>query len=303
MDPDEIPPSLRQRAIDVTEAKYAETGDAFERLQTLRFLEKLGAKQIAERMKAELDGLDEKQLEAGNAGPTQWALEELRQSDPQWVSEWLARKFLAGSTRFGGWNEMVTQIPAAERDRLLERFTNELLDANEKHRVLSILATTANAELAARVFERGCEIRRGLTIGPGQDMPKWNLFRQQQDLLEAIVPKIFVEALSPKLERDPEETELGLLTDVLGRSSPTRTDTRTGLPDEARRRLHAYLERAVERAADPHGVSASVRAHLAVSTGAGWRTKRHSQPSAVNQSGLDPIHRDAGGPHEGRPLW
>ena len=264
LDADEIPPSLRQRAIEISEAKYVETSDPFERLQTLSFLQRLGAKQIAERMKAELEGLDKKQLEAGNAGPTKWALDELRESDPQWVSEWLARKFLEGSTRFGGWNEMVTQIPAGERDRLLERFTSELLDANEKHRVLPILATTADEGLAARVFERACEIRRGLTIGPGQDMAKWNLFRQQQDLLEAIAPKILLEALSSKLERNPEETELGLLTDVLGKFSPTRTDPRTALPDEGRRRLHAYLKRAMERAAEPNGMRAGVRAHLAV---------------------------------------
>ena len=62
-------------------------------------------------MKAELDGLDEKQMEAGNAGGTKWALDELRKSDPHWVSEWLARKVLEGSTRFGGSSEMVTRLP------------------------------------------------------------------------------------------------------------------------------------------------------------------------------------------------
>ena len=83
--------------------------------------------------------------------------------------------------------------------------------------MLSILATTADGELAARAFERACEIRRGLTIGPGQDMAKWNLFRQLKDLLEAIAPKIFLEGLSPKLEKEPEETELDVLTDVLAK--------------------------------------------------------------------------------------
>ena len=68
LDPDEIPPSLRQRAIDISEAKYAENSDPFGRLRTLRFLQKLGVTQIAERMKKELDGLDKKQLGAGNAG-------------------------------------------------------------------------------------------------------------------------------------------------------------------------------------------------------------------------------------------
>jgi hypothetical protein len=264
LDPEEIPPSLRQRAIDISEAKYNEISDPFGRLRTLRFLQKLGVKQITERMKAELDGLDKKQLEAGNAGPTKWALDELRESDPQWVSEWLARKVLEGSTRFGGWNEMVSQIPAAERDRLLDRFTNELLDANEKQRVLSILATTADEGLVKRVFERACEIHRELMIGPSRDVAKWNFFRQQQDLLQAIAPKVIVDALSSKLERNPEPTELGLLTEVLGRLSPTRTDTPTALPGEARRKLHAYLKRAVESAADPKGMRAGVRAHLAV---------------------------------------
>jgi len=92
LNPDEIPPSLRQRAIELTEATYKETGDAFERLKILHLLKNLGAKQIAERMKAELDALDEKQLQAGNEGGTKWALEELQKSDPQWVSDWLGKK-------------------------------------------------------------------------------------------------------------------------------------------------------------------------------------------------------------------
>lgn len=264
LDPDEIPPSLRQRAIDISEAKYAENSDPFGRLRTLRFLQKLGVQQIAERMKAELDALDKKQLEEGNTGPTKWALDELRKSDPQWVSEWVARKVLDGSTRFGGWDEMVSQIPSGERDSLLQRFTNELLDANEQRRVLSVLAKIADAELEARVFERACDIRRGLTIGAGLDMPKWNMFRQLKDLLAAIAPKIFLEGLLPKLEGDADETELDLLTDVLAHFNPTPTDLRTTLPDETRRKLHAYLKRAVERGADPNGMRAGVRAHLAV---------------------------------------
>ena len=262
--PDEIPPSLRRRAIHVTEATYAEIGDAFERLKALRLLKKLGARQIAQRMKAKLDGLDKRQLETGNAGPTKWALDELRESDAEWVSEWLARKFLEGSTRFGGWNEMVSYIPAEERESLLHRFTKELLEANEQRRVLSILATTADGELARRVFERACDIRRGLTIGAGQDMPKWNLVRQLRDLLAGIAPEIFLEGLLPTLDRDADEAELDILTDVLAMFNPTPTDMRTALPDEARHKLHAYLKRAVERGADPNGMRASVRAHLAL---------------------------------------
>ncbi len=164
--------------------------------------------------------LDEEQLESGNEGGTLWALGELQKSDPKWVSDWLARKVLDGLTRFGGWSEMVTDLPAEEQQRLLTRFSNELLEPNEKQRVLSLLATTADRELAARVFERACEIRRELSNAPGQDMPKWNLFRQLEDLLKAIAPKIFLDGLSHKLEKEPEATELRVLTDVLAKFNP-----------------------------------------------------------------------------------
>jgi hypothetical protein len=36
-----------------------------------------------------------------------------------------------------------------------------------------------------------------------------------------------LEGLSPKLEKDPEDTELDVLTDVLAKFNPTPTDMRT----------------------------------------------------------------------------
>ena len=97
-----------------------------------------------------------------------------------------------------------------------------------------------------------------------QDMPKWNLLRQLKDLLDAIAPKILLNGLSDKLEKEPEETELDVLTDVLAKFNPTDTDMRTSLPDDLKQKFHGYLKRAVEQAADPKGVGARVRAYLAV---------------------------------------
>jgi hypothetical protein len=260
----EIPPSLLSRAIAVYEAMYVEAGDAFERLRILRLLQILGAKQTAKRIKAELEALDEKQLKSGNEVATKWALEELQRSDPQWVSAWLARKVLDGSTRIGGWSEMVTGLPAEERERLLARFSSELLEPNEQYRVLPLLATTADAELAARVFERACEIRGGLSTAPGQDMPKWNLFRQQEDLLKAIAPRTLLDGLSDKLAKEPETIELGVLTDVLATFNPITDDVRKSVSDDMREKLHGYLKSAAAQGADSKGLGASVRAHLAV---------------------------------------
>lgn len=264
MHSDEIPSSLRPRAIQVYETMYAETADPFERLRLLRILQTFGGSQIVERSKAALTALDEKQLKIGNGGGTQWALEELQKSDPQWVSEWLAEKVLEGSTWFGGWSAMVTRMPEPEREAILARYGKEVLDATEKQRALSLLAATADADLAVRTFEMACDIQRELSNAPEHDMPKWSLFRQIEDLLKAIPPKTLLQGLTAKLEKPPEATELSVLTDVLATFNPTTTDVRKTVSDDMRQKLHSYLTGAVEMAADPNGVSANVRAHLAV---------------------------------------
>jgi hypothetical protein len=260
----DIPPSLGGRAIRVYEKAYEDATDPFERLRLLRALQTFGASQIVERTKAELEALDEKQLNVGNDGGTQWALEELQKSDPHWVSQWLAMKVLNGSARFGGWSAMVTTMPEAERNEIFARFGKEVLDPNEKQRVLSLLASTADARLAVQTFEIAGGVRRGLSEAPGRDLSKWNLFRQLEDLLKAIAPRILLEGLSDKLEEQPEATELAVLTEVLATFNPTTTDVRKTVSDDMRQKLHAYLTRAVEKAADPNGVSANVRAHLAL---------------------------------------
>ena len=58
----------------------------------------------------------------------------------------------------------------------LRRFSNEVLDEGEKRRWVIAPGTDCRQYPAARVFGRMCEIRRNLTPGPGQDLPKWKLF-------------------------------------------------------------------------------------------------------------------------------
>ncbi len=125
---------------------------------------------------------------------------------------------------FEGSMELVTRLPDEEREILLTRFCDHLLETNEQRRFLSFLAATADGELAARVFERACEIRRGLSNAPGQDVPKWELFRQQEDLLKAIAPGTLLDGISHKLEEELESTELEVLTEVLARFNPTTTE-------------------------------------------------------------------------------
>jgi len=261
---DEIPQSQWPRVIAAYEKMYKEAADPFERFRLLRLLLAFGATKVADRMKAELDGLSAEQLKPGDhQGQIRWALDELQKPDPKWVSEWATRRVLDKSIWFGAWRGLITQISNEQQEELYSRFSTELLDQGEQQRIVSVLISVMNPALAARVFKRACEIRAELTPPPGHDQAKWNFFRQVEDLLRAISPATLLEGISGKLDGEPDAIELDVLTDTLPSSNLTKPDVRSSVSDEMRLKLRGYLKRAARLGADPAGLRASTRAHLA----------------------------------------
>jgi hypothetical protein len=262
--PDEIPTSQWPRVVAAYEQMYKEANDPFERLRLLHALQRFGETNIAERMKAELDRLGPDQLKPGdNQGQIRGALDEVQKSDPKWVSEWAARKVLDKSIWFGGWRGLITQISDEEIEALYSRFSFEVLDQGEQQRVVSVLVSVMNAALAARVFGRACEIRAGLSLPPGHDQGKWNLFRQVGDLLRATSPAMILDGICEKLEEKPQAIDLDILTDTLPATNLTKPDVRSSISEGMRVKLRAYLKRGAKLGADPDGLRASTRAHLA----------------------------------------
>jgi hypothetical protein len=261
---EEIPQSQRQRVVAAYEKMYKEAADPFERLRLLGVLLKFGATNVTDKIKAELDGLSPEHLKPGDhQRQIRWALDEVQKSDPKWVSEWATKRVLDKSIWFGAWRGLITQIPNEQLEELYSRFSTGLLDQGEQQRVVSVLVSVMNPALAARVFQRACEIRAELTPPPAHDQAKWDFFRQVEDLLRAIAPATLLEGISGKLDGDPDAIELDVLTDTLPSSNLTKPDVRSSVPDEMRLKLRGYLKRAAKLGADPGGLRASTRAHLA----------------------------------------
>ncbi len=262
--PDDIPKSQWPRVVGVYEQMYKEAADDFEKLRLLHVLKTFGGSNIVERMKAELDGLGPEQLKPGETqGQIRWALDELQKSDPKWVSEWATRKVLDKSIWFGAWRGLITQISNEEREALYLRFSTEVLDQGEQQRVTSVLVSVMDSALTARVLARAREIRVGLTPPPGHDQAKWNLFRQVEDLLRAIGPAMLIEGIKEKPENEPDVVELDILTEILPATNLTKPDVRSSISEDLRLRLRAYFKRGAKLGADPDGLRASTRAHLA----------------------------------------
>lgn len=266
--PDEIPKSQWPRVVVAYEQVYKGVTDPFERLRLLHVLQTFGGTEIVERMKAELDGFNPEQMKPGdNQGQIRWALDELQKSDPKWVSNWAARKVLDKSHWFGAWRGLITEISNEERETLYSRFCSELLNAGEQQRVLSVLASVMDPALAARTLAQVCAIRAELSPPPGHDQAKWNLFRQVEELLRAINPAVLLEGIDAKLNGEPEILDLDILTDFLPSSNISKPDVRSSISAETRHKLRAYLKRGAALGAEPDGLRAGTRAHLAMLLG------------------------------------
>jgi hypothetical protein len=262
--PEEIPNSQWPRVLAVYEQMHKEASDPFERLRLLHALQTFGGINIVERMKHELDGLGPDQLKPGdNQALIRWALDEVQKTDRKWVSEWAMQKALDKSIWLGGWRGLITQISDREVEALYSRFTSEVVDQAEQQQVISVLVPVMNTALAARVFERACEIRAGLSFPPRHDQAKWNLFGQIESLLRAVSPAVLLDGISEKLAKEPQAIELDILTDTLPTTNLTKPDARSSISEDMRVKLRAYLRRGAKLGADPDGLRASTRAHLA----------------------------------------
>jgi len=168
---------------------------------------------------------------------------------------------------FGPWRGLITQISSEERDALYSRFCAEVLEANEQQRVRAVLVSVMDPALAARTLARACEIRAGLSLAPGHDQAKWDLFRQVEDLLRATSPAMLLEGIDGKLDGEPEINDLDILTDFLPSTNISTADVRSSISDRTRVKLRAYLKRGAKLGAEPDGMRANTRAHLAMLLG------------------------------------
>lgn len=260
-----IPTSQWPRVAAAYEQMYKEANDPFERLRLLQVLMRVGGTGVVERMKAELDGLAPGSLKPGETqGQIRSVLDALQKSDPNWVSEWTIRRVLDRSVWFGPARDLITQISTEEREALYSRFSSELLDPGQQQRLVSVLVSVMDSALAARLLARAREIRAEITPRPGHDRAKWDLFHQVQNLLRAVDPATLLEGILEKLEKQPDISELDILVEVLPATNVTKPDVRSAIPEDMRLRLRDYLKQAAKLGADPNGLHAGTRAHLAL---------------------------------------
>ena len=166
---DRMPPALRPKAIAAMRKFIESTTDHPARLRTALHLIELGEPSLEGVVKdaiTALTGGDIRNLDPYYVLP---ALEYLRETDPDWTSEWVAVQIAEGVLyEHAQWLPFATVIPNDLVQTYLHRLETEDLKNSRIEGMIAVIATRANAGLAARLFKKIRELRCSMDAEPRQ---------------------------------------------------------------------------------------------------------------------------------------
>lgn len=259
-----IPAESRPRALTVYRKLYSESSDPRRRLQLLLHAAELGDTNVASRMKDEL-------VRCGAGEVKQWGdfllkpvLEIVRQTEPEWISHWVAERIVDGTLWHDYWMTLVTTIPQELKEQLLQRFENEDLSHTHYSGSISVLAASADPALVQRIFAKLCELRLIIASAPDQRHEReWAVERQLEGLFHLLPANVAVEGLSEHLSGDVDAIELIVVARLFGRVGREDSDLRSTLNRNLRQNLRDYLKKGVPVMLQQEDFSGEQKANLA----------------------------------------
>jgi hypothetical protein len=215
-------------------------------LSTLLRLAELGAPNLVEQLKIDLNAI------AGNIDNDRAyhvirpSLEIVRATDAAWVSDWLANKIADGSLWHESWEKMIIAIPAGLKNDLLHRLESEDFKHAHIGNILSVLTASADASMVARVFAKLCDLRRIINNAPDQQHEfEWAVERQLEALLRDMPADISVAGISGSFSKPVDGIELSVISRVFSSVARQGPGPLENLGGELRAKFRAYLKSAI----------------------------------------------------------
>jgi HEAT repeat protein len=237
----EIPTSLWPRAMATYRSRLNYTTDPKTRLQIALTLAELGDPETPARLKAELAALPHDVVRDVSDYALRPAVEILRRSDAQWLSDWVTDRVIEGGLWRDQWLSLILDIPPTRKAELLHRACTE----DMKHSgALAILRAFSDPDTAKALFVAYRDYQPVL-LGDPQNQEKQNLNYQLRDLLRSIPRSVVIDGLSDILSQPPTSEELPIITDLCGLRGADDAAANQSLSNAQRDRLRGYLKSAV----------------------------------------------------------
>ena len=179
------------------------------------------------------------------------------------------------------WITFVSSIPEDLKWELLERISDKTVEEIDTRGAVSVLAATADTDLAADVFSRLCTLRAEISTAAGEAAQSlWKISGRLQELFRTISPNVAVSGMLSRLSPEFNGIEYDLVIDLFGRIGGEDSDLRSQIEEDQRQLLRKYLKEGLPFALNQDDFNGHLKAHLALALA------RVGEPSD-----MDDVHR------------
>jgi len=262
---DPLPVQLRARAMATYQLFLQRPADPVERLRIRLACLKVGGENSSERVKSDLSEWPPDKVSDTDYGLLKAALELVRKDDPDWISQWLAERIIEGSVWPDHWATMLLSISATLRMNLYEKVSSHDLGYNDKSRIISVLALTADAGFAGNVFVHMCQLNSEISSSPReQNQTRWAILRQLEELYRTMPPDIAVSGVLSSLLETFDQFQFITAVELFGRIGGENFDIRENSPDNLRQKLRKYLLDGLSFTLSEHDYNGHLKMSLAM---------------------------------------
>jgi hypothetical protein len=243
---DYLPDDLKPRALQVGQKLLEKTQPAMQRISNLLDAAKMGAQNIADKIKNELTDIGAGGINYDDQWFLKSVLEFLRPTDSEWISHWLIDKILEGAPIGKHFKPLIGSMSETQRTRAIEQVANPDVDLPQHHRLSEGVAMVADSELCGTLFSRIAEIRPHISRSSANDEDSkrsGEMVYRSVRFLRTLSPSIVVAGVLRGLSREFTETEYDIVIDIFGVGRDGDSELGDDLDTQAQEQLSEYLKR------------------------------------------------------------
>ena len=259
---DLMPAAFRSRAVAALRRSLETSTDQTARLRTALRLVESGETDLGSVIKEAMAALT-----GGGMRDWSWryiepALRHLHNADPAWTSEWVAIRIAEG-VLYGHekWMPFANVIPDHVVEECLRRLETEDLQYRRSEGMIAVVAASADARLASRVFEGLRRMSQRAEADPDHES-EWQVMRQLEDLYRRLPDDVAAAGLVSSVT-DGDALDIKVASRLLSRRGMADKQRLHITEGDLKARLRAYLKNSVGVVLRQDDFAGEQKAHLA----------------------------------------
>lgn len=261
-----MPTVLRSKTIEAMRNFVETSTDQSACLSTALDLIELGETGLDGVIKDALETLSRGKIRSLEKHNIQPALKHLRNTDPAWVSEWVAIQ-ISEDVLYAHdyWLRYATTIPEGIVKKCLQRIGTEDLKNTRLDGMIAVIAGGADEKLAARVFSDLRELSRKVDEEPGQRLEfERQVIRQLEAVFRRLPDDIAAAGVISSV-KDGDALDIKVASRLLSRVARLNVEPICIIDKSLKVRLRNYLKGSVDLVLRQVDYNGEEKAHLASS--------------------------------------